>query len=115
MTRLLGDPAAGALDLQAERTSSGAVLVRASGCLTLQTRVRLRWLLRAMTPRRGGDVRIDLSQVTEVDPAGLAVLLLQARSCRATGGRLLVLSPSPVVREALVKVGGSSLVADASW
>lgn len=100
----------GALELQSSAALSGAVVVRAAGRLTVDTRARLRWMLRAVTPARGGEVHLDLGLVTEADAAGVAVLLVQARSCRATGGRLLLVSASAAVHDVLVKVGASDLM-----
>ena len=99
-----------ALELQSTTAASGAVVVRAGGRLTVDTRARLRWMLRAVAPVRGGEVHLDLGRVIEADAAGVAVLLVQARSCRATGGRLLLVSASAAVQDVLVKVGASDLM-----
>ncbi|KQX64396.1 STAS domain-containing protein [Angustibacter sp. Root456] len=110
MSRPFDDPMVrDGLLLESATGASGAVLVRAAGRLTLDTRARLRWLLRAVTPARGGDVHLDLRQVTEADAAGVSILLVQARSCRATGGRLRVVATSRAVHDVLVKVGASDL------
>lgn len=111
MSSAIGRPeATEALQLQTATAPSGAVVVRAAGRLTVETRARLRWMLRAVAPARGGEVRLDLERVTEADAAGVAVLLVQARSCRAGGGRLLLVSASAAVRDVLVKVGAADLM-----
>ncbi len=60
--------------------------------------VRLR-LLDTLT--RHGDPQLDLSAVTDVDTAGLQLLMLAQREAAHRGKRLHSLNPSPVVVEVL--------------
>jgi anti-sigma B factor antagonist len=50
---------------------------------------------------RPDDTRLDLSQVTELDSAGMQILLMARRLAAAGGKRLQILNPSACVREVL--------------
>jgi anti-anti-sigma factor len=57
-------------------------------------------LLSAVSDRRGEAI-IDLSQVSEIDVAGLQVLLLLRRLARASGRRFALVDPSVPAAEVL--------------
>lgn len=52
-----------------------------------------------------GDLALDLSGVTDVDSAGVQLLLALRRSVGARGGSLQLHAPSAVVRDALAVFG----------
>ena len=56
-------------------------------------------LLQAVQP--GATLELDLSEVTELDSAGVQLLLLAERQARAQGGGLRVAAASAPVREVL--------------
>lgn len=58
----------------------------------------------------GGDVVVDLVDVDFVGLAGLEVLCSYARSLRQRGDRLLVSSPSPIVRRVIDIIGVAELL-----
>ena len=51
--------------------------------------------------RSGTECAVDLSQVGEIDSAGVQLLLLARREAAAAGARLHVSGASPAVREVL--------------
>lgn len=53
---------------------------------------------------------IDLSAVTELDTAGVQLLLLAQREARAHGSELSLTAPSEAVREVLTLLGLGELV-----
>ncbi len=57
--------------------------------------------LERLRPRRGGTLTVDLSAVTELDPAVVATLVHAWRRAEEAGGRLVVEAPGEAVREAL--------------
>lgn len=57
-----------------------------------------------------GDLALDLSAVTEVDSAGLQLLLATRRSLAERGDALHLLAPSAPLREALAVLGLSHLL-----
>lgn len=61
-------------------------------------------LLSAVSERRGEAI-IDLSDVSEIDTAGLQVLLLLRRLARASGRRFALVDPSIPVTEVLELCG----------
>ena len=61
-------------------------------------------LLSAVSERRG-EALVDLSQVSEIDTAGLQVLLLVRRLARASGRRFALLDPSVPATEVLELCG----------
>ena len=52
-----------------------------------------------------GEHQLDLSDVNEIDSAGVQLLLLAARSARLAGGTLRLLAPSAAVCEVLASLG----------
>lgn len=53
----------------------------------------------------GSNIRIDCSECTFIDSAGLAVLLDQLGRAQAAGGGVAVIDPSPPVRR-LLEIAG---------
>lgn len=83
--------------------------LRPTGELTVQTAAaRAAVLTSAATP--GETLTLDLSRVSEMDTAGLQVLLVALAEARIAGGAARVVSPSPAAREALELAGLSRLV-----
>lgn len=62
----------------------------------------------------GEDLVLDLSRVTELDTAGLQVLLVALAEARAAGATARLVSPSAPVREVLDLAGLAHLVGAAS-
>lgn len=58
--------------------------------------------LLALTTSAGGEQEIDLAQVSEVDTAGVQLLLLARREAAGAGGRLRYVNHSAPVLEALL-------------
>ena len=58
----------------------------------------------AIADASGGEPRLDLSQVTEIDTAGLQILLMARKLARPRGG-LALIAPSPRV-QALLRLCG---------
>lgn len=85
------DPAAG---------RRGCVVVRPWGAVTVGTVAALTaGLERLIHP--GTNVVLDLSKVTALDPAGIAVLAGRSRRAHHGGGWLVLTRPSPPVRALL--------------
>ena len=71
-----------------------------AGELTIMTAAdRKTELLTAVSRRKS--VELDLSEITELDTAGLQVLLLARREAAEVGKSFTLVSPSPAVLEAL--------------
>lgn len=68
--------------------------------------------LRAMRSARAAVLRLDLSGVSEIDSAGLQLLLLLRKSAAAEGGALCITSASAAVRELLEFCNLGALLAD---
>lgn len=78
---------------------NGISLLHIEGEMTIYTAAELKsQLLPHLT--RPGALNIDLSQVSEVDSAGLQLLILAKRETRITGQTLLLTSHSRAVQEA---------------
>ena len=92
MTRA-GAPARG-------RASRRRRVLRLEGELTIHTAAD-RYAALAALLDAGGDLELDLSQVTELDTAGLQLLLLAQRELTRAGARLTVSASSQAVADVL--------------
>jgi len=79
------------------------------GELTIQTAADRRGALLAMADG-GSDLDLDLSAVTELDTAGLQLLLLARREAELSGHRLTVSGASQAVRDVLAIAQLTSLL-----
>lgn len=79
------------------RTSN---VIALDGELTIYRAAELKPLLLAALPGTG-PILLDLAEVTEVDTAGVQLLLLMRREALAAGRTLHLLHPSMAVAEAL--------------
>ena len=57
-----------------------------------------------------GEAAIDLSQVSEIDTAGLQILVMARRMSVACGSELRIINPSTPAREALELCGLAKLI-----
>ena len=72
--------------------------LQVGGQLTWRTSRRLHARFRRAVDAGGRELRVDLRRVSEVDPAGIAVLLVYARLLPTLGGTLELCSVSPACR-----------------
>lgn len=75
------------------------------GELTIYTATELKDQLMQNLILRQDPVVLDLSGVTEIDTAGVQLLLMARRVCAATSRKLVAKDPSAVVRETLTLCG----------
>ncbi len=85
------------MSLHIEKTASGARLCL-DGEMTVASAATLREALLAALPGMPGDVEVDLSGVSEIDTAGLQLMLQLKRKC---GARLRLVNHSPAVLQIL--------------
>ncbi len=78
-------------------TSNGCILV--DGELIMQRAEEIRPLLLAALPTDGTVARLDLSQVSEIDAAGLQLLMAATREVLSRGTTLQIVAASQAVRE----------------
>lgn len=57
---------------------------------------------------------MDLSRVDYLSSAGLRVLLMAAKACRAAGGKTVIQSPTPAVLQVLTMSGFDKIIPMAS-
>jgi anti-anti-sigma factor len=81
-------------------TSTGIATFAVTGELTIQTAAEHKTALLAALSS-GGRLDVDLSGVTELDTAGLQVLLLLRREALEAGSAVRLLSPSAAVADVL--------------
>jgi len=89
-----------------------ASVIRVQGEMTIY---RAHELMQELIPAVGNTSRhavLDLSQVTELDTAGLQILLMAHRTAMARGMRLAVTHPSECVSEVLDLCNLSALLRD---
>lgn len=84
------------MSLQLEKTASGARL-RVDGEMTVGSAAALREDILGALPD-AGEVEVDLSGVSEIDTAGLQLMLQLKRKC---GDRLRLVNHSPAVLQIL--------------
>jgi phospholipid transport system transporter-binding protein len=87
-----------------ELRADGAGRLRASGQLGLETAIGALGAGLAALPK-GGECLIDLREVSDVDSAGLAVLIEWLAQARARGTRLVYTNLPPALRS-LAKLSG---------
>lgn len=73
-------------------------MAKATGDLTIYTAAECLAQLRHMTDA-AVDIVLDLSEVGEIDTAGVQLLIQARRTCDAQGKSLQWASPSPAVQE----------------
>lgn len=81
-----------------------------SGELTVYSAAELRELLSRSAGGSDEPLEVDLAEVTEIDTAGLQLLLLLRRRARASGRDLHIIAASNVVRETLSLCGLTNLL-----
>lgn len=79
---------------------SGSTL-RVTGEMTIYRASELARHLLARLAKKPAAARLDLSEVTEIDTAGLQIILMLNRATAATGNRLVIVRPSNCVSEVL--------------
>jgi anti-sigma B factor antagonist len=75
--------------------------IRLDGELTMHRAEEIRPLLLASLPTDGAVARVDLSQVSEIDTAGLQLLMAASRETVNRGTSLQIVAASQAVRETL--------------
>lgn len=80
------------------QTLDGAYLAKATGDLTIYTAAECRAQLRHVIDA-DMDIVLDLSDVSEIDTAGIQLLIQARRECDAHGKPMQFVSPSPAVQE----------------
>src|SRR5690242_9682128 len=75
--------------------------LRVDGEMTIYRAAEVAQALFAAVRAEAGDVRLDMSDVSELDTAGLQLLLMARRLVAANGHRLDVAQPSECVAEVL--------------
>lgn len=86
------------------QTTDGAYLAKATGDLTIYTATECLVQLRHMTGV-DLDVVLDLSEVGEIDTAGVQLLIQARRERSAHGKPMQFASPSPAVQEIVQLLG----------
>jgi anti-anti-sigma factor len=85
-------------------------LIHVSGQLTVATSCSFRRQLGTLVHAGPRSLLVDLENVSDIDPAGLAVLLVYARSMRCLGQNLRLTNPSDNVRRLLSLIGAGHLL-----
>jgi anti-anti-sigma factor len=88
----------------------GSTLLRVVGEIDSYTAPLLRRRLVEQVDRRAVEVVVDLAETTLIDSTGLGVLVAAAARLREAGGRLVVLCPSPFLREVFALSGVDQLL-----
>lgn len=91
----------GSMRIEAERAEDGTTCLRLQGSLTAETRAQLDERLRGSADFF---MSLNLSQVEQLDLAGVGALLNAARELRSRGGGLTLQAVSPSVRRALTRI-----------
>lgn len=88
--------------------------LRLTGDLTVYSTSELRHLLYIGLPAGDGPVELDLSEVTELDTAGLQLLMLLRRRASGAGRELRIMGESSVARQTLRILGLTDLLTGSS-
>ena len=77
------------------------MMIKLDGALTYGTAPRVRQRLFEAVQNSARSVVADLSEISSIDSAGLAILVEALRLSRRRGGRFILLNPNPSVIGAL--------------
>lgn len=88
------------LTVDKEKTPNGLV-IRVQGEVDLYSSPELRKVILKSIPSAGGDLAIDLSEVSYIDSSGVATLVEGLRSARKNGSGFVLVMPSPAVMQVL--------------
>jgi anti-anti-sigma factor len=86
------------------------VLLHPSGPLTVVTRGEFRQRLRTCMHSGARHIVVDLNSVSDLDAAGVAVLLVYARSLKPLGGSLRIVNATDDCSRLLTRIGVSHLL-----
>jgi anti-sigma B factor antagonist len=75
--------------------------LRVEGEMTIYSAAAIAERVVAAIETASGAVSLDLSQVTDIDTAGLQILLMARKAARAQGGELALVDPSSRVQALL--------------
>jgi anti-sigma B factor antagonist len=89
-----------ALKIDIEK-SPGGMTIKATGEVDLYTSPELRKAILEAIPSSGGELAIDLSDVTYIDSSGVATLVEGLRGARQHGTGFALVSPSQAVKQVL--------------
>ena len=89
-----------ALKIDSEKTPGG-MTIKASGEVDLYTSPELRKVILKAIPSSGGELAIDLSEVTYIDSSGVATLVEGLRGATQHGSSFALVSPSQAVKQVL--------------
>ena len=92
------------MDIKQERDGD-VVVVRLSGRLDSSAAPGAEERLSAVVSGEAPRVAVDMSALTYVSSAGLRVLLVAAKTAQTKGGKVVLISPNPAVREVLEASG----------
>jgi anti-anti-sigma factor len=84
----------------AKSNQAGSAL-RVHGEMTIYRAGELAQTILGKLQKKSATARLDLSEVTEIDSAGLQLLLMAHRMATAGGSRLAIVNPSACVAEVL--------------
>jgi len=84
--------------------------IRVFGELTIQHAEDLKPLLLAALPTDGSMAKLDLAQVSEIDTAGVQILIAAHREASNRGASLQIVAVSQVVQDALALLRQASLM-----
>ena len=85
--------------------------LRVQGEMTIYRAGELATSILSKLKKKPSAARLDLSEVTEIDSAGLQILLMANRMAMAAGSRLQLVAPSACVVEVLALCNLGHLVA----
>jgi anti-sigma B factor antagonist len=89
-----------ALKIDTEKTAGG-ITIKATGEVDLYTSPELRKEILKAIPSSGGELAIDLSDVTYIDSSGVATLVEALRGANQQGTTFALVSPSQAVKQVL--------------
>lgn len=95
----------GPTTLTIEERSGGLMVARFVGDLDSAGTRTIQDAFTAMLASPGTHVVVDLSRVSFMSSAGVAMLLVKGKQLRQAGGRLCIAAPTPRVAEVLALAG----------
>jgi anti-sigma B factor antagonist len=98
------------MELKVVKEDSQLVYVALAGKLDVQGEEAIGDRFRELVETRRASFIIDMSQVTYLASLGIRLLFAAAKSLAASGNKLVVLKPQPMVEETLLSSGTAKLV-----
>jgi anti-sigma B factor antagonist len=99
------------MELQTQQLTNGITKINLAGRMDSAGVQGIDLQFTALTATKKAAIVVDLSEVSFLASIGIRTLITNARALQRRGGKMVLLSPKPIVEEVLKAAGITSLIA----